>query len=121
MKKIIFFLLLSFISLAGMARSISDVQKDVAWYRIYDEDGKQYKTVSEATYGELKGFSGSILIFQYGGFFYVYDTELKKLFSGATATYGDVMTVSGNTFTTLYGNWVYTYDKNGKKINSRAR
>ncbi|MDE7413044.1 MAG: hypothetical protein K2N05_04530 [Muribaculaceae bacterium] len=120
MKKYLLLLFLSFISFAGIARSISNVQKDGGWYRMYDENGKQYKSVSEGSYGELKGFSSSIVIFQYGDFLYVYDAELKKIFSGSVGIYGDVISVAGNTFTTKYGNWIYTYDKNGKKINSRV-
>lgn len=103
------------------ARSISDVQKDGAWYKLYDESGKQYKSVSVATYGELKGFSASLVVFENGAFIYVYDTDLKKILSGSTATYGEVISVSGNTFTTKSGNWIYTYDKSGKKLNSRPK
>lgn len=121
MKKILLTLCLGLISATGFARSISDVQQDGAWYRIYDENGKQIHSVSAATYGELKGFSSTIIVFQDGGFFYVYDVNLKKQFSGAVATYGEVKSVAGNNFTTHYGNWVYTYDKTGKKINSRAK
>ncbi|MDE5870220.1 MAG: hypothetical protein K2H18_08295 [Muribaculaceae bacterium] len=120
MKKYLLLFIFSIFSLTAPARSISDVQKDGTWYRIFDENGKLYKTVSEVTTGELKGFSSTIIIFQNGAFFYVYDTDFKKLFTGAVATCGEINSVAGNTFTTKYGNWIYTYDKNGKKINTRA-
>lgn len=100
--------------------SISNIEKDGSWYRFYNENGKQYKSANVATYGELKGYSASLVIFQDGAFFYVYDSELKKLKSCAVATYGEVISVSGETFTTKMGNWIYTYDKSGKKLNSRA-
>lgn len=119
MKKLIVSILVATLALPIFA-SISNIEKDGSWYRFYNENGKQYKSVSAATYGELKGFSASLVVFQDGAFFYVYDSDLKKIKSCAVSTYGDVISVSGDTFTTKMGNWIHTYDKNGKKINSRA-
>ncbi|MCM1070904.1 MAG: hypothetical protein NC391_04650 [Alistipes timonensis] len=103
-----------------MFASISNIEKDGVWYRLYDENGKQYKSVSSSVMGGLKGYSASLVIFQDGAFFHVYDCDLKKLKSCAISTYGEVLSVSGDTFTTKLGNWIYTYDQNGKKINSRV-
>lgn len=119
MKKILTIITAIVLSLPMFA-SISNIEKDGSWYRFYNEDGKQYKSVSAATYGELKGYSASLVVFQDGAFFYVYDCDLKKIKSCALSTYGEVISVSGDTFTTKLGNWIYTYDKTGKKINSRA-
>lgn len=119
MRKLSAFLLSIFVTLPLFA-SISNIEKDEVWYRLYDENGKQYKSVSSSVIGELKGYSASLVIFQDGAFFHVYDCDLKKLKSCAISTYGEVLSVSGDTFTTKLGNWIYTYDKNGKKINSRA-
>lgn len=120
-KRIIPFALALFTSITLEAKSISDIQKDGAWYKLYDASGNQYKSVSAAVYGELKGFSSSLVVFENGAFIYVYDADLKKTLSGATVTYGEVVSVSGDTFTTKSGNWIYTYDKTGKKLNSRPK
>lgn len=119
MKKLIFLILISMMIMPVFARSLSYIQQDGVWYRLYDENGKQYRSVSSTMYGTLKGHSGSLVIFQDGAFFYVYDSELNRLKSCALSTYGEVICVSGDTFTTKMGYWIHTYDKNGKKLNSR--
>lgn len=104
---------------AGAARSISNVERSGAWYYLYDENGKKYKSTSASSTGDLKGFSSSIIVFQRGAWIYVYDADLKKLHSGAVSAYGEVIAVAGDAFTTRRGAWIYTYDKKGKKLNSR--
>lgn len=120
MKKLLIALMAVVMSLPMLA-SISNIERDGSWYKVYDENGKRYKTVSVSGYGELKGFSGSLAIFQRGSFYYIYNSDMKQIKSGSVSSYGDIISVSGDTFTTRRGNWIYTYDKNGKQLNSRAK
>lgn len=121
MKRFLILFIIASFSLACVAQSISDIQQDGAWYKLYDENGEIYKSVSTITYGDLQGLSSSIVVFKDGAFLYVYDSEMKKLYSGATSVYGEIVSVCGNTFTTKSGNWLNTYDKTGKKLNTRSK
>lgn len=120
MKKFVTLILIFIMSVPLFGQSLSSVERDGNWYRFYDETGKQYKTESVASTGELLGRSASMVIFRNGNFFYVYDVDMKNRKGYSIPTYGEVIGISGSTFTTRLGNWIYTYDRNGKKLNSRA-
>ena len=109
----------AFVSLDAYARGLSDVDRDGSWYKLYDENGKLYKTISASSVGDVKGWSDSMIVSQHGSWVYIFDTNMKKLKTMSASSTGEVISVSGDRFTTRHGNWIYTYDRNGKRLNTR--
>jgi hypothetical protein len=100
--------------------SISDIRQKGAWYYLYDENGKSYKSLSVSDVGEIAGFSSKFFIAQKGNWYNLYDADGKSYKSLSIHDTGSILSVSGNTFTVRKGSWIYTYDKSGKKIASHS-
>lgn len=120
MKRIIFFSALWLMATLAYGRTISNVERSGAWYYLYDENGKKYKTANVNVCGDLKGFSNKIIVMQRGSFIYVYDADLKRIYTGSASNCGEIISVADDTFTTRSGSWVYTYNKYGKRLQTRS-
>ena len=112
--------ILAALSLAGPQKKISFVENSGSWVYMYDESGRKYKTLSESSVGEVKGFSSDFFVTQKGSWVYLFDSEGRKYKTMSQSTVGDVIGVSGDTFTSRKGSWIYTWDRDGRKINSRT-
>lgn len=111
--------IVTLVILAGSHR-ISSVESNGNWVYLYDESGKNYKTLSANMVGEVKGFSTSFFVSQKGDWIYLWDAEGKQYKTLSYSLVGEVTGVSGDTFTSKFGSWIYTWDKDGKKVNTRA-
>ena len=118
MRRILIAILLTG-ALAGWGKTISNIDRNGAWYYIYDEKGKKSKAISANSIGVIKGWCGEFFIAQNGSWIGIYNPEGRKLKTMSKSSIGEVISVSGNTFTTRNGNWIYTYDSTGKKISTR--
>ena len=118
MKSFLQLVLLALALLAG-AHRISSVEQRGSWVYLYDESGKQYKTLSAASVGEVKGYSATFFVSRRGDWIHLYDSEGKNYKTMSVSTVGEVTGVAGETFTSRHGSWIYTWDKNGKRINTR--
>ena len=112
--------ILAALSLAGPQKKISFVENSGSWVYMYDESGHKYKTLSESSVGEVKGFSSDFFVTQKGSWIYLFDANGRKYKTMSQSSVGDVIGVSGNTFTSRKGSWIYTWDKDGRKINTRT-
>jgi hypothetical protein len=118
MKTFLQGVLLALALLAG-AHRISSVELRGSWVYLYDESGKQYKTLSASTVGEVKGYSATFFVSRRGEWIYLFDSEGKHYKTMSVSTVGEVTGVAGETFTSRKGSWIYTWDKDGKRINTR--
>ena len=78
MKRLLFLLTLFVAANTLKAQSISYIETTNAWYYIYDQDGKKFKTLSRSI-GELQGFSSSIFVVKSGAWYYIYDSRGIKI------------------------------------------
>ena len=70
MKKLLLSIVL-LLSVANLqAQSISHIETTKNWYYIYDQDGKEIKTLS-STIGELQGFSSTLNLTQFYKLLYI--------------------------------------------------
>ena len=72
---------------------ISDVRHSGSWYRIYDTNGKQIKTLSSSV-GELIGFCAEFIIVKNKSWYYLYDSTGKR-YKTLPVSIGKVTAVSG--------------------------
>lgn len=119
MKKIVL-MFLALIPLMGMAKGISYIERDGAWYYIYDDNGKRAKTLSASSVGDVKGWSATFFVSESGSWIYIYNEDGKRTKTLSKSSVGNVLAVSGDTFTSRSGNWIYTYDRDGKRLSTRA-
>ena len=105
--------------LAG-AHRISSVETRGSWVYMYDDSGRQYKTLSVSTVGEVKGYSATFFVARNGSWIRLFDSEGKNYKTMSVSTVGEVTGVAGDTFTSRNGSWIYTWDKTGKKISTRS-
>lgn len=104
----------------GGGHTISSIDVSGGWIRLYDEKGRNYKTLSVSSVGEIKGYSSTLIVSQNHGWIYLWDAEGKKYQTKSVSSVGEVLGVAGDTFTSRNGSWIYTWDRNGKKINVRS-
>lgn len=102
------------------AEQISSVETSGSWIYLYNDQGKKYKTLSQSTVGEVKGYSSSFFVSQNGSWIYIWDADGKKIGTMSKSTVGEVIGVAGDTFTSKNGSWIYIWNKEGKKINTRS-
>lgn len=101
------------------AQSIAYIDVSNAWYKIYDQNGRNIKTIS-TTQGQLMGYSSSFYIIKQGSAYYTtYDPTGRKLHTFGVNTVGEIIAVSGDTFTSRLGSWILTWSKDGKKLATR--
>lgn len=101
------------------AQSISYIEATQYWYYVYDQNGKNIKTLSSSI-GELQGFCSSFFIVKSGAWYHIYNAKGNKTKTLSVSSVGQVLSVSADTFTSKSGSWIYTWDKDGKKIGTRA-
>lgn len=102
------------------AQTIAYIDVSNAWYKIYDQNGRNIKTIS-TTQGKLMGYSSSFYIIKQGSAFYTtYDPKGRKLYTFGVNTVGEIIAVSGDTFTSRLGSWILTWNKDGKKLATRS-
>lgn len=118
MKKILLAVLFSVAALSASARMISDIENTGSWYRLYDEQGKMYKTISTST-GELVGFSANFYILRTTSWYKIYSPEGKLLTTLSISSIGQIVAIAGDTFTARSGSWTKTYSKEGKLLHTR--
>lgn len=118
-KRLSFFLALLALGLMAKAQHISHIETTKNWYYIYEQSGKQAKTLSRSI-GELQGFGSSFFIVKTGSWYYIYDARGNKTKTLSISSVGKVLSVTGDTFTTRLGSWIYTWSKDGKKISTRS-
>ena len=104
----------------GGGHSIASIDVSGGWIRLYDAKGRNYKTLSVSSVGEIKGYSSTLIVTQYHGWIYLLDAEGKKCQTKSVSSVGEVIGVAGDTFTSRNGGWIYTWDRNGKKISTRS-
>ena len=119
MKTLLTVLFMALSSLIGSHR-ISSVEVRGSWVYLYDEAGHRYKTLSESSVGEVKGYSADFFVSQRGSWIYLYDAEGRRYKTLSESSVGDVIGVSGDRFTSRRGGWIYTWDKDGRKIATRS-
>lgn len=107
------------LSLTMHSYSISNIENDGKWYHVYDAGGEQYKLISLAEAGVLKGYSIALIVFQKGQFYYIYDSNLKRLGQVAVSASGEIVNVSQDTFTTKRGGRILIFSKNGTLVSRR--
>jgi hypothetical protein len=121
--KIILTVCLCAISLNGYSqdryKSISSIEKQGEWYHIYDETGRQVKTMYARSTGELMGFASDFFIMKSGSWYYLYDVHCKRYKTLYAPNIGEILSVNSNGFVAKHGSWIYTYDRTGKKLNTR--
>ncbi|MBR5435495.1 MAG: hypothetical protein IK120_01385 [Muribaculaceae bacterium] len=118
MKRFLFFLLAAVAFFATSTASISSVERDGSWYKIYNESGRLAHSVS-ASVGELQGFGADFFIVKSGSWYKLYDEKGKLYKSLSVSSVGEILSVGATTFTSRSGSWVYTWNRDGKRISSR--
>ena len=118
-RKVIIGLMLSLMAMPAMAELISSVENSGSWVYLYNEKGRQYKTLSASSVGVVKGFSSTFFVSESGSWIYLFNADGKKYKTLSKSSVGDVIGVAGDTFTSRSGNWIYTWSKDGKKLNTR--
>jgi len=118
MKRILIFIVALFtsFSMAAQQKTISYIKNDGAWYKVYDEQGKQITTMSKSAVGEVVGWGADFFVTLDGAWYKVYDQNGKKITTLSKQSVGTVISVSSTTFTSRDGAWLKIYDKHGKKI-----
>ena len=104
---------------SGGRHTIASIDVSGNWIRLYDEKGRNYKTLSVSSVGEIKGYSSTLIVTQSHNWIYLLDAEGRKYQTKSVSSIGEVIGVAGDTFTSRNGNWIYTWDRNGKKISTR--
>ncbi len=105
---------------SGGGHTLASIDVRGGWVRLYDQNGRNYKTLSTSSVGEVKGYSSTLIVTQNHGWIYLLDAEGRKLQTKSTSSVGEVLGVAGDTFTARNGGWIYTWDRNGKKIGTRS-
>jgi len=108
-------------TLAGGGRQhvISSVEVRGNWIYLFDEGGRQYKSLPVSTVGEVMGYSSTFIVSQKGSWIHLYDAEGKMYKTIAVSTVGEVIGVAGDYFTSRKGNWIYTWDRQGRQQHIR--
>lgn len=119
MKKTAFVLLFALMAQL-MSGAISYIRRDGSWYKLYDEKGKSYKTLSASSVGSVIGWSSEFFIARNGSWYIFYDAGGKRYRSASVSSIGEIVSVTGDTFTAINGSWVKTYSKEGKLISTRS-
>lgn len=104
---------------SGKQHSISSIEIRGNWIYLYDDSGRQYKSLPSGGAGDILGYSSTFFVTQKGSWIYLYDAEGRRYKSMPAGGVGDVIGVAGDSFTSRKGNWIYTWDRNGKKLSSR--
>ncbi|MBO4380311.1 MAG: hypothetical protein J5784_04845 [Muribaculaceae bacterium] len=118
MKRFLFFLVTTVVFFATSTASISSVERDGSWYKIYNESGRLSHSI-QASVGELQGFGTDFFIVKSGSWYKIY-TEKGKLYKSLlVSSVGEILSVGATTFTSRSGSWVYTWNRDGKRISSR--
>lgn len=120
MKKLLtLLLLLTAMTVHAQHKKISYIEPTKNWYYIYDENGKNIKTLYRNGIGEIKGWGTDFFVTKRGAFYLICDAEGRTLKTLGAQSVGEVIAVSGNTFTSRLGNWIYTWDKSGKRLSTK--
>lgn len=99
--------------------AISSIERQGAWYEIFDERGKRAKSISYNQVGELMGWNDSFFIALKDHWYDIYDDQGKRIKS-VSANIGDFVSICAGLFIVRKGSWLDTYDMHGKKISTRA-
>ena len=113
--------LLLFAFAAPCLAAISTIEKNGAYYNIFDENGKKTATISTQI-GTLLGWGSDYFIVQNGAFYNLHDESGKK-YKTLSTNIGEIATVSSTTFIVRRqagsAAWLDTYDKTGTKTSTR--
>lgn len=115
-----FVLLWVVVSIQAQQKEISHIETTKNWYYIYDESGKEIKTLYRSGIGDIKGWGKDFLVTKRGAYYLICDAEGKTLKTLGVQNIGEVVSVSSSTFTSRLGVWIYTWNKEGKKIQTRG-
>lgn len=121
MIKLLTIMAFSLASLFGGDRqhTISSIEVRGNWIYLFDENGRQYKSLPVSTAGDVMGYSSSFFVSRKGNWIHLYDAEGKMYKTLAISTVGEVIGVAGDCFTSRKGNWIYTWDSQGKQQHIR--
>ena len=113
-------LLLVTLTMQAQQKEISHIETTKNWYYIYDESGKNIKTLYRSGIGDIKGWGKDFFVTKRGAYYLICDAEGKTLKTLGAQSVGEVISVSSSTFTSRLGVWIYTWNKEGIKIQTRG-
>lgn len=94
---------------------ISRVELHNRFYRIYNEQGREVKAVSDQI-GQLVGYGNTFFIVRKNNFYLLCD-EQGRQYKSLSTSIGEVVTVSGETFTVRSkGGFTTVYDRQGNPM-----
>lgn len=100
------------------AQTIGHIERNGSWYRVYDQNGKQMRTLSAST-GDLVGYSSTMFILRNGSWYYLYGADGRREKTFSVSSIGEVLNVSSDSFTSKKGSWIYTWSREGRQLNCR--
>lgn len=120
MRKLIIIIILMF-GLFGSSsgQQISHIMERNGWYRLFDQNGKYYTTVS-MNEGQMVTYTSNYFILYRNGWYILYNSQGRKYKTMDANILGEIVASTSVGFTTERNGWLYTFDIQGNKINTRS-